>query len=89
MDFTVPVDLRVKIKEMEKRDKYQDLARERRKKLWDMKVTVIPTVIDALVKTPKGLVKGVDDLEIWGKVETIQTKALRSATILRRVLKTQ
>ena len=28
MDFVVPVDHRVKLKEYEKRDKYQDLARE-------------------------------------------------------------
>ena len=31
----------------EKRDKYSDLAREL-KKLWNMKITVIPFVIDAL-----------------------------------------
>ena len=28
MDFTVPADQRVKLKETEKKDKYEDLARE-------------------------------------------------------------
>ena len=40
-----------------KRDKYIDLAREL-KKLWNMKVTVIPIVIGALGTIPKGWVKG-------------------------------
>ena len=51
------VDHRVKLKENEKRDKYQDLAREF-KKLWKMKVTVIPIVPDALGTISKWLVKG-------------------------------
>ena len=39
-------------------------------------------------KISKGLIKGLEDLEITGQVETIQTTALlRSAKILRRVLK--
>ena len=52
-----------------------------------MKMTVIPTVIGALGKVTKGLVQGMEDLEIRGREETIQTTALlRSARILRRVL---
>ena len=47
MDIAVPADHRVKLKESEKRDKYQDLARVL-KKLQNMKVTVIPIVIGAL-----------------------------------------
>ena len=43
MDFAVAADHRVKIKETEKIDKYQDLVREL-KKLSGMKVTVIPIV---------------------------------------------
>ena len=46
-----------------KRDKNLDLAREL-KKLWNMKVTVIPVIIGALGTIPKGLVKGLKDLEI-------------------------
>ena len=40
MEFTVPVNYRVKLKEHEKRDKCLDPAREL-KNLWNMKVTVI------------------------------------------------
>ena len=79
MDFPVPADYRVKIEESEKRDKYLDLARKL-KKLWTMKVTVIPIVVRALGTIPKGMAKELKDLEIRGQVETIQTTALlRSA----------
>ena len=78
----------VKLKESEKRDKYLDLARYL-KKQWSMKVTVIPIVIGELGIITKGLVQGLEDLEIRGQVETIQTTALlRSARILRRVRET-
>ena len=54
-----------------------------------MKVTVIPIVIRAHGTVTKGLVQGLEDLEIMGRVETVQTTALlRSARILRRVLET-
>ena len=50
---------------------------------------VIPVVIDALETIPKGLIKGLENLEIKEQVETIKTTAfLRSARILRRVLET-
>ena len=88
VDFAVPADHRVKFKECEKRNKYLDLARKL-KKLWNMKVTIIPIVIDALGTVTKGLVQGLEDLEIMGRVETVQTTALlRSARILKRVLET-
>ena len=52
-------------------------------------MTVIPIMADALRTIPKGLVQGLEVLEIRGQVETIQTTALlRLARILRRVLKT-
>ena len=88
MDFAVSADHRVKLKECEKKDNYLDLAREL-KKLWKMKVTIILIVIGALGIVTKGLVQRLEDLEIIGQVETVQTTALlRSARILRRVLKT-
>ena len=68
MDFAVPADHRIKLKECEKKDKYPDLAREL-KKMWNKKVTIIPNVICAFDTVTKGLVK---DLEIRGRVETIQ-----------------
>ena len=75
VNFAVPVDKRVKLKESEKKDKYQDLGREL-KKLWNMKVTVIPFVIGALGKITKGLIKGLEDLEIRKQMKTIQITAL-------------
>ena len=41
------------------------------KKLWNMKVTFIPIVIGALGTVHKGLIKGVEDLEIRGREATI------------------
>ena len=88
VDFAVPADHRIKLKECEKKDKYLDLAREL-KKLWNMQVTIIPIVIGAFGTVTKGLLKGLEDLEVGRRVETIQTTALlRTARILRRVLET-
>ena len=54
-----------------------------------MKVTIIPIVIGAFGTVTKGLLKGLEDFEVGGRVETIQTTALlRTARILRRVLET-
>ena len=54
-----------------------------------MKVTIVPIVIDALGTITKGLLKALEDMEVGGRVETIQTTALlRTARILRRVLET-
>ena len=54
-----------------------------------MKVTIIPIVTGAFGTVTKGLLKGLDDLEIGRRVGTIQTTALlRSGRILRRVLET-
>ena len=41
-----------------------------------MKVTIVPIVIGALGTKTKGLLKGLEDLEVGGRVETIQTTAL-------------
>ena len=88
VDFAVPADHRINLKESEKKDKYLDLAREL-KKQWNMKVTIVPIVIGALGTITKGLLKGLEDLEVGRRVETIQTTALlRTARILRWVLET-
>ena len=77
-----------KLKKCEKKDKYLGLAREL-KKLWKMKVTIIPIVIGAFGTVTKWLLKGWEDLEVGGRVETKQTTALlRTARILRRVQET-
>ena len=77
-----------KTERMWMKDKYLDLAREL-KKLWNMQVTIIPIIIGAFGTVTKRLLKGLEDLEFGGRVETIQTTALlRTARILRRVLET-
>ena len=68
VDFAVPADNRVELKECENKDKYLEFA-------WELKncrtwVTVIPILIDALSTVTKGLVQGLEDLEITGRVET-------------------
>ena len=71
-----------------KKDTYMGLAREL-KKLWNMKVTVISIVTGILGTVTKGLVQGLENLEMSVGVETIEaTTLLRSARILRRVLET-
>ena len=52
-------------------------------------MTIIQFVIGAFGTVTKGLQKGLEDLEVGGRVETIQTTTLlRMARILRRVLET-
>ena len=86
VDYAVPADYRINLKECAK--KYLDLAREL-KKLWNMKVTIVPIVIGAFGTITKGLLKGLEDLDVGGRVESIQmTALLRTARIPRRVLET-
>ena len=55
-----------------------------------MKVTIIAIVIEACSTVTKGLIKGLEDLKISGRVETIQTTILlKSARISRRVQETR
>ena len=75
MDYAVLVDHRVKFEENEKKDKYLDFARQW-KKLWSMKVTFISVVIGAVGIVTEILLKGLENLEIRGRVETIQTTTL-------------
>ena len=54
-----------------------------------MTVTIIPIVLGAFGTVTKGLLKGLENLEVGGRVETIQTTALsKTARILRRILET-
>ena len=89
VDFAVSADNGVKIKENEMRDKYLNLVIELEKKVWNMKVTVIPVVIGALGMILKSLVRWLEELEIRGQSEIIETTALLgTARVLRRVLET-
>ena len=65
------------------------LQRNRKKKLWNVKATIIPIVIGAFSTVTKGLLKGLEDLDVGARVKTIQTTALlRMTRILGRVLET-
>ena len=84
MDLATPADHRVKLKESKTRDKYLDLARELKNY-----GTVTQIVSGGLGTVTKGLLQGLEGLEIKGRLQTIQTTALlRSVKILRRVLET-
>ena len=88
VDFAVPADHRVKLKENEKSNKYLELIWEL-KKLWIMKVTGIPIVTGVLGTITKILILVVEDLGIRGQKGTIHTTALlKPARILWRVLET-
>ena len=52
-----------------------------------MKVTIVQIVIGAFGTITKRLLKGLEELEVGRRVETIQVIALlRTARILRRIL---
>ena len=54
-----------------------------------MKVKIIPIVIGAFGTVTKELLKGLEELEVGRRVETIETTALlRTGRILIRVLET-
>ena len=72
VDFAIPADHWIKVKECEKKDKFLDLAREL-KKLWNMKGTIIPIVIGAFGTVTKGLLKILEELEVSDRVENVQT----------------
>ena len=81
MDFAVPADHGVKLKESTKRDKYLDLARELKK--------LNQLLLMQLQQSPKELVQGSEDLDIRRREATIQmTVLLRSVGILKRVQET-
>ena len=89
VDFTVPMSHRVKMEERKKINKYLDLARKL-KKQWNMRVTMIWIVVGMLGTVPKDLEKRLDELEIRGRIKTIQTSVLLSlARILQGVLETR
>ena len=59
VDFATLATLKVKIKVSEKIDKYVDLAKEL-KKLWNMRMTVIPIAVGAFGMDPKDLEGGLE-----------------------------
>ena len=86
VDFAIPADHYVKIKENEKKDKYLDLARKLKKKTVKYEDNS-DTNCRWCRMVPKVLERRLKDLEIKGKIETILTTVLlKSARILRKVL---
>ena len=47
IDFAVPRDIRIEVKEKGKMEKYRDLGRELQK-IWNVKVKIIPLVVGSL-----------------------------------------
>ena len=73
-------------KELEKIDYYQDLARELRK-IWNMKVKVIPLVIGVPGTTPIKLRNWLKEIFIETQIKELQKTVLpHTARILRKVL---
>ena len=85
MDFAVPGDHKVKIKENEEKAKYLDLARKL-SKLSNMKVSVVLIFIGVLGTIHRGLMKCLEKLEIEGRVITIQTTTLRKFWRLKETM---
>ena len=71
IDFAYPYDRRVDTKELEKIDYYQDLARELRK-IWNMKVKAISSVIGALGTTPIKLRNSLKEIIIETQITEFQ-----------------
>ena len=86
IDIAVPVDSRVKEKEGEKIEKYENL-KEEIERIWKMKAMVIPVVIGALGAVSRNFDGHIGRLQVRVPVEVIQkTALLGTARILRKVM---
>ena len=86
MDIAVPGDCDVVQKEIEKREKYQDLAREIGN-LWKTRTKVVPVVAGALGSVSKQLKCHLEQTGIPDRKRTLQKSVLLgSAHILGKVL---
>ena len=70
IDIVVPGDVRTKIKEEEKVNKYQDLA-QKISRLWGMSTTVVPIIIGALGMITDRLIPFLAMLGVTLSFETI------------------
>jgi hypothetical protein len=77
IDFAVPADKNICDKEKEKIEKYQDLKMEL-KRLWKMKVKVVPVVVGALGSIPKDLIHWLTELDL----KDVDCGALQKAALL-------
>ena len=89
LDFAVSADHRAKLKESKQISTWTLLENWKIYWTWKWRLIHIVIVISALGTVSEGLVQGLENLEIRGRVEIIQSTALlRSAWIPRRVLQT-
>ena len=88
IDVAIPGDCRIREKEIEKIEKYQNLKREL-KRFWLLKKNeVVPLVVGALGCISKGFSGWMDILGIKLDVGMVQKSVLlRTARILRKVLR--
>ena len=86
IDFAIPYDTRVDGKEVEKIERYLDLAREL-KKVRKMKVTVVPLVVGALGTPTTLLEKRLKAIGIETKITELQkTVFIHTIRILKKVI---
>ena len=86
IDFAVPGDSMSEEKEKDKIEKYQDLGRELQK-IWNVKVKIIPLVVDSLGAIPKQFGNRLKQIGITvGRAQVQKTVLLGAARILRKVL---
>ena len=86
IDFAMPYDTGVDDKDVEEIEKYLDLAREL-KKVWNMKVIVVPLVVGALRTPTKELEKRLKTFGIETKITELQkTVLIHTSRILQKVI---
>ena len=86
IDFAIPYDTRVDDKEVEKIEKYLDLAREL-KKVWNIKVIVVPLVVGVLGTPAKKLKKRLKTIGIEAKITELQKIVLiHTSRILQNLI---
>ena len=90
LDFAVLADHRLNRKNVKRRISTSTLLGNWKKnKQWNMKMTIIPILIGVFDTVTNGLLEGLEDLNIGGRVETMEmTALLRTAIILRRFMET-
>ena len=89
IDVACPFDIRVKDKEKEEIENYQDLKREL-KRIWQLRsITVVPFIIGALGTVSKDIEKWLAEIGVTCRLESLQRACLLgTARILRKVLDT-
>ena len=86
IDFAVPGDSRIEEKEKDKIEKYEELGRELQK-IWNVKVKIIPLVVDSLGAIPKQFGNRLKQIGIAvGTAQVQKTVLLGTARILRKFL---